>query len=941
MYAKVINPKTNGKKVYDNKGSSLRTANYLAKESKDAGEVATFFGAPGSADKPLEEVVALLDGNVKGLKKDDAKFYSLVLSPSQDELRQIGDNPKALEKYTQHVMDDYAKNFTLKNGRELGESNLVWVATIHDERKNRGTDEGKQGERKEGPQTHIHVIVSARDSEQKITLNPLGTPDRFNRVQFQAKAVAQLEIQFGRVTGHDVTRPEPTRKQLIAEKADEITTKAAANKREKKPLTEVQIAAKDARLDTQVARVNTKLDTSLQLDPGRVKEAAKARNYDNVFYDRLGKIERNAEKGTYTHNPDEYLATGRVSKEKELRMNDATSFYPTPPPPRQEKQAEFGNGISSIEQTINKMSRAMAAKSKTQDVRSEAEKDREHDLPRMAELRFEMIPAAEKRLATYEAEANSTPIVRELLVQQNELQPEKAQNNESRVLEEQAAVSAVLESLVTTIPTQQLATVPAGNEEIPVAETALAATPPVTLPQAVVMPTEQNAPSVPELQQGLTTEVVTPLPIAKVDDHLKEPVPIASFSERETKGVIVDPHDTVEASQQPLTQQVTLRQTDEEAAKEALVGMHGEQALMEATEKDIDLTTSQNDYVKIAYLRYELLPEIAQRLADYRMQAEATPVGRDLLAELDQAQRKAAEQARSAEQERQKAADARVAEQRAAQAAVDGVRQERALLEASRREAIQAEQQGDTAKVKGLRGDIIPQTERRLAAYQVQAETTVLGRTLLAELNEQEKAAQRAGEVLGQLAAKRGFVSYEEFGQKADESGYTLPLKLYGQPQQVVEKSSGRQVAVPLIGGQPLEKVVDKAIRVEENARLHQKIEMKKLEEARAMYTRYSGKEVVRVRVDEAQVESLRKRIGSGAIPDEKPGLDGRIGVSIIYNPSSNASMISEVAAQVRKSGGEVFERTEETARRERSIQTFASSIGINFEKKSDQEIGG
>jgi len=157
----------------------------------------------------------------------------------------------------------------------------------------------------------------------------------------------------------------------------------------------------------------------------------------------------------------------------------------------------------------------------------------------------------------------------------------------------------------------------------------------------------------------------------------------------------------------------------------------------------------------------------------------------------------------------------------------------------------------------------------------------------------------------------------------------------------VVEKSSGRQVELPLIDGQPLEKIVDKAIQIEENARLHQKIEMEKLEKARAVYTRYSGKEVVRVRVAEAQVESLRKRLGSGAIPDEKPGSDGRIGISIIYNPSSSALLISEVAAQVRESGGEVFERTEETARRERSIQTFASSIAINFEKASDQEIGG
>jgi len=383
MYAKVINPKTNGKKVYDNKGSSLRTTNYLVKEAKAAGEEATFFGAPGSPNKSAEEVVAMLDGNVKGLRKDDAKFYSLVLSPSPEELAYMGNDPKALEKYTQNVMDDYAKNFTLKNGKELSESNLVWAAIIHQDRKNRGTDDGVQGERKDGLQTHIHVTVSARDAEQKITLNPLSTPDRFNRVQFQAKAVAQFEIQFGRMGNLDLTKPEPTRKQLIAEKAEEITTKAAANKREKKPLTEQQIAAKDARLDTQVARLNSKLDASQHLDPERVKEVAKERSYDNVFYATLGKIERNAEKGTYTHNPYDYLATGQVSKAGELRM-DATKNFSTPAGlSRTQNEQELGGGTArAIEQTINKLSRAMAPKSKAQDVRSEAEKeqDREHEM---------------------------------------------------------------------------------------------------------------------------------------------------------------------------------------------------------------------------------------------------------------------------------------------------------------------------------------------------------------------------------------------------------------------------------------------------------------------------------------------------------------------------------------------------------------------------------
>lgn len=380
MYAKVINPKTNGRKVYDNKGSSARATNYLAKEAKEQGEEAKFFGAPGSGEKTREEVMAMIDSNVKGLGKDDVKFHSLVLSPSPDELRLIGDNPKALEKYTQHVMDDYAKNFTLKNGRELGESNLVWAAIIHHDRKNRGTDGGKQNERKEGPQTHIHVIVSARDSEQKITLNPLSTPDRFNRVQFQAKAVAQMEIQFGRVTAHDVTRPAPTRKQLIAEKAEEITTKAAANKREKKPLTEVQIAAKDARLDTQVMRLNSKLNSAQHLDPERVKEVAKGRKYDNVFYASLGRIERNAEKGTATINPYEYLTTGKVSEAGSLRMTLDDNFFPTPTYPKEEKKHDAPTiTMSTMEQAIHKLSRAMAVKSKAQDMRSETEKEQDSE----------------------------------------------------------------------------------------------------------------------------------------------------------------------------------------------------------------------------------------------------------------------------------------------------------------------------------------------------------------------------------------------------------------------------------------------------------------------------------------------------------------------------------------------------------------------------------
>lgn len=77
-------------------------------------------------------------------KKADPKFHSLVLSPSVEELALVSNNAQALERYTQNVMDLYTKNFNLKNGRELGEANLMWAATIRQERTNRETDAGVQ-----------------------------------------------------------------------------------------------------------------------------------------------------------------------------------------------------------------------------------------------------------------------------------------------------------------------------------------------------------------------------------------------------------------------------------------------------------------------------------------------------------------------------------------------------------------------------------------------------------------------------------------------------------------------------------------------------------------------------------------------------------------------------------------------------------------------------
>ncbi|QKG55089.1 hypothetical protein [Hymenobacter sp. BRD67] len=98
---------------------------------------------------------------------------------------------------------------------------------------------------------------------------------------FQAEAVTQLEGQFGHVVSRELSRPEPTRPQLVAQKKAEITSQAAANRKEKKLLTSEQVAP-EARPDMQVTRLPSKSDPSLPLDPARVKAIAKQRQYAQV-----------------------------------------------------------------------------------------------------------------------------------------------------------------------------------------------------------------------------------------------------------------------------------------------------------------------------------------------------------------------------------------------------------------------------------------------------------------------------------------------------------------------------------------------------------------------------------------------------------------------------------------------------------------------------------
>ena len=112
------------------------------------------------------EVVAEIDHNKRNLGREDAKYYQVILAPSQAELAHIGRDTQKLQAFTRATMEQYAANF----GKGIESKDLVWFAKIEHSRSFDYTDRAVQlgeqpkGMAKTGDQTHIHVIVSRTEN---------------------------------------------------------------------------------------------------------------------------------------------------------------------------------------------------------------------------------------------------------------------------------------------------------------------------------------------------------------------------------------------------------------------------------------------------------------------------------------------------------------------------------------------------------------------------------------------------------------------------------------------------------------------------------------------------------------------------------------------------------------------------------------------------------
>jgi hypothetical protein len=190
-----------GSGTHANAGSSAALVNYLQHEDlgrlKQGEALEPFFNQEKDHIRG-PEVIYRLDHNKAQLGKADAKFYAVTVSPSEQELRHLGETKaeqaQALKAYIrQALIPAYAANFN----KGLGAEDILYYAKVHHER-NRET--GRED-------MHAHIIVSRKDVKNKLKLSPAtnhrGTQKGAVRGGFDREAfVRACEEGFDRQTGY-------------------------------------------------------------------------------------------------------------------------------------------------------------------------------------------------------------------------------------------------------------------------------------------------------------------------------------------------------------------------------------------------------------------------------------------------------------------------------------------------------------------------------------------------------------------------------------------------------------------------------------------------------------------------------------------------------------------------------------------------------------------
>lgn len=198
-------PPSNG--TYNNANSSRQLANYLEHEDLERMEKGIYTeGFFNLKDDNIykSKVIKDIDSNIGQLLKTDAKFFAIHISPSESELKAMGnteqEKAEAIKLYIREVfIPEYAKNFN----KGLSEVDIKFYGKIHFDR-NRSDNKLNM---------HCHLIVSRKDQANKKKLSPLTNHKNtkngvikggFDRVNL----FRQAEQGFDKLFGYDRQQPE-------------------------------------------------------------------------------------------------------------------------------------------------------------------------------------------------------------------------------------------------------------------------------------------------------------------------------------------------------------------------------------------------------------------------------------------------------------------------------------------------------------------------------------------------------------------------------------------------------------------------------------------------------------------------------------------------------------------------------------------------------------
>ena len=206
----------------NNKGSSGQLVNYLEKENRlhyeqnPQLEPEYWFNHESQEIQPYK-VRYDIDHNTDRLSRDEAKFFLVNISPSENELlflkEEFGEEgtKQQLKQYANQVMDEYARNF--KKAGVKGKEDILYYGKLENHRYYTHKDEevkqdlAKRGEQKPGEQMHVQIIVSRKDTTDSIRLSPLNNSrgkniahslkvGQFDRVAFKQSAERKFDQIF-------------------------------------------------------------------------------------------------------------------------------------------------------------------------------------------------------------------------------------------------------------------------------------------------------------------------------------------------------------------------------------------------------------------------------------------------------------------------------------------------------------------------------------------------------------------------------------------------------------------------------------------------------------------------------------------------------------------------------------------------------------------------